>query len=313
MSVKSLPDFFCKQTVALALLIVFIVTNSLPVKAQTSGDPFNKKRFRAVIITEAAISTLTMIGLHYLWYKKFPRSRFHLFNDNNEWLSMDKVGHAATAYNISGVQYDMMRWSGVKNNTAAWVGGLTALGMQTIVEVFDGFSQKWGFSTGDMLANIAGSAIFVSQQLAWGDQRVRLKFSFHKTLFSKYNPSELGANRWQRWIKDYNGQTYWLSLNPRSFMSSNSSIPGWLNVAVGYGAEGMIGARTNPSSIGDKIIPDFKRYRQFYFSLDADMKRFNTNTTSPQLLLSIPNSIKLPAPALEFKKDAPVKFHLVYF
>ena len=313
MSVKSIPVFFPNQAIAVALFIISAFTIAAPAKAQTADVPFNEKRFRTVIITETAISTLTMIGLHYLWYKKFPKSRFHLFNDNSEWLSMDKVGHAATAYNVSGFQYDMMRWSGVNNRGAAWIGGLTALGMQTIVEVFDGFSQKWGFSTGDMLANIAGSALFVGQQLTWGDQRVRLKFSFHKTLFSKYNPAELGTNKWQRWIKDYNGQTYWLSVNPRSFMSSSSSFPAWMNVALGYGAEGMIGATTNPAVIGDKTIPDFKRYRQFYFSLDADIKRFNNNTTSPQTLLSIPNSIKLPAPALEFNKDAAVKFHWLYF
>ena len=95
-----------------------------------------------------------MIGLHYLWYKKFPHSRFHLFNDNAEWLNMDKAGHATTAYNISALQYNTMRWCGINNNRSAWIGGLTALGFQTVIEIFDGFSQKWGFSTGDMLANI---------------------------------------------------------------------------------------------------------------------------------------------------------------
>ena len=313
MPVKNIPGYFSAKAIALVLFIVFIITVAPPAKGQNADLPFNQKRFRTVLITETAMTTLTMIGLHYLWYKKFPKSRFHLFNDNREWLGMDKVGHAATAYNVSGFQYDMMRWSGVKNNNAAWIGGLTALGLQTIVEIFDGFSQKWGFSTGDMLANIAGSALFVGQQLSWGDQRVRLKFSFHKTLFSKYNPAELGANKWQSWIKDYNGQTYWLSINPRSFMGGNSSFPNWLNASVGYGAEGMIGARTNPATIGDKIIPGFKRYRQYYFSLDADLKRFNTNTTAPQTLLSVPNGIKLPAPTLEFNKGAGVKFHWLYF
>lgn len=298
-------------------LIVFLITiypgSIQKAAAQSTNSTINESRFRTVIISEAAVSTLTMIGLHYLWYKKFPKSRFHLFNDNNEWLNMDKVGHATTAYNVSGIQYDVMRWSGVNNRNAAWIGGLTALGMQTIVEIFDGFSQKWGFSKGDMLANIAGSALFVGQQLGWGEQRMRLKFSFHKTIFSKYNPSELGSNKWQRWIKDYNGQTYWLSVNPSSFLSANTSFPSWLNVSLGYGADGMIGARTNPSKIGDKDIPEFKRYRQFYLSLDADLKRIDQNANGPQTLLSLPNILKIPAPALEFKKDSAVKFHLLYF
>ncbi|HMO62742.1 MAG TPA: DUF2279 domain-containing protein [Ferruginibacter sp.] len=282
-------------------------------RAQPNSLPYNSGRLKTVIISEVAISTAAMVGLHYLWYKKFPRSRFHLFNDNGEWLAMDKVGHAVTAYNVSAIQCDLMRWSGVSNTKAAWIGGLTALTMQTIVEIFDGFSTHWGFSKGDMLANIAGSAIFTAQQLAWKDQRIRLKFSFHKTLFAPYNPGELGSNIWQRWIKDYNGQTYWLSINPYSFMKSSTSFPAWLNFTIGYSADGMVAARTNPKRIGQVDIPEFKRQRQFYFSVDADLKRIDKNNQHPQLLLNIPNILKIPAPALEFKKDSAVKLHWLYF
>ncbi|MEN9568850.1 MAG: hypothetical protein RL172_81 [Bacteroidota bacterium] len=273
----------------------------------------NTGRLKTVIISEVAISTAAMIGLHYLWYKKFPKSRFHLFNDNAEWLYMDKMGHAATAYNVSGIQYDLMRWSGVENKKAAWIGGLTALGMQTIVEVFDGFSQNWGFSKGDMIANIVGSALFVAQQHAWGEQRVRIKFSFRKTIYPKYYPGELGANKWQRWLKDYNGQTYWLSVNPSSFMSGSAGFPKWLNAAVGFGADGMIGARVNPSEINGVKIPSFKRRRTFAFSLDADLKRIDNAQQNPRVLLALPNILKMPAPTITWAKDSSAKFHWLYF
>lgn len=273
----------------------------------------NHGRLNGVVITESVIATAGTIALHYLWYKKFPKSRFHLFNDNAEWLSMDKIGHATTAYNFSAIQYDMMRWSGVDNKKAAWIGGLTALGLQTMIEIFDGFSSQWGFSKGDMLANITGSALFVAQQLAWGQQRARLKFSFHKTIYSKYNPSELGANKWQSWLKDYNGQTYWLSVNPASFMSSNTSFPQWLNVSMGIGADGMIGARTNPSMIRNVRIPEFKRQHRYLFSLDVDLKRIDNENMDPRVLLTVPNALKFPAPALSFQKDSAVKFHVLYY
>ncbi len=282
-------------------------------QAKAQHNTINQARLNGVIITEAAITTAVTIGIHYLWYKKFPKSRFHLFNDNAEWLSMDKIGHAVTAYNVSAIQYDVMRWSGVDNKKAAWIGGITALGWQTIVEIFDGFNTEWGFSKGDMLANITGSALFVAQQLAWGEQKARLRFSFHKTIYAKYNPSELGANKWQRWLKDYNGQTYWLSVNPSSFMSSNTSFPQWLNVNMGIGADGMIGARTNPSKIGDVVIPEFKRQHRFMFSVDADLKRIDNRNMEPRVLLTVPNVMKVPAPALEFKKGAAVKYHWLYY
>jgi hypothetical protein len=300
----------------MACIILLFTTAFKPCQAQINNNntgPINNARVTTVVITESIIATAGLIGLHYLWYKKFPKSRFHLFNDNAEWLSIDKVGHATTAYNMSAIQYDMMRWSGVNNNKATWIAGLTSLGLQTIVEIFDGFSQKWGFSKGDMLANILGSTLFMSQQFAWGEQRVRMKFSFHKTIYSKYNPSELGANKWQTWLKDYNGQTYWLSVNPSSFLHSNTYFPKWLNTSIGFGADGMIGARSNPLKIGDKTIPEFKRVHRYLFSLDADLKRIDNDLMRPHTLLSVPNILKIPAPTLEFKKNAATKFNWLYF
>src|SRR5665647_2170674 len=124
------------------------------------SENFNKAHFNLVIISEAGIATLDTIGLQYLWYKKFPKSRFHFFNDNNEWLNMDKVGHATYAYNIAALQYNLMRWSGVKGGTAQWVGGLTGLGYLTLIEILDGFSTEWGFSKGDFGADIFGAVLF---------------------------------------------------------------------------------------------------------------------------------------------------------
>ncbi len=274
---------------------------------------FNQARFNTVVITETVLSTIGLIGLNYLWYKKFPHSRFHFFNDGKEWLNMDKAGHATTAYNMSTLQYNMMRWSGVKNNTAIWVGGLTALGFQTIIEILDGYSTKWGFSVTDMLANILGTTLFMSQQFAFNEQRVQLKFSFHKTIYPAYYPAGLGKNKWQSWLKDYNGQTYWLTINPSTFMKTNTGFPKWLNASFGYGAEGMIGANNNPSIINGKAIPHFERYRQFYFSLDADLNRIDLKNTSPKALLSLPRLIKIPFPALEFNRKTAVKYHWLYF
>jgi len=300
------------------IAVIFIGSLIIPFKnisAQNSipKNNYNEARLKTVVITESVLTTVGLIGLNYLWYKKFPRSHFHFFNDSNEWLNMDKAGHATTAYNMSSIQYNMMRWSGVNNKSSIWIGGLTALGFQTIIEILDGFSSNWGFSKSDMLANILGTTLFMSQQFAFNEQRVQLKFSFHKTIFAKYNPNELGKDKWQRWLKDYNGQTYWLSINPSSFMKSNTSFPSWLNASFGYGADGMIGAVKNPTEINKQPIPFFKRHRQYYFSLDADFKRFNNDNTSAKALLALPQILKVPFPALEFDKDAPVIVHWFYF
>ena len=226
------------------LRLTVLLLLSSPIMAQDFFKPspaYNPGRVNGVVIAEAAIGTVVTIGLNYLWYKKFPRSKFHLFNDNNEWLNMDKVGHATTAYNVAAIQTDLLRWGGVKPGVAALAGTLTALGFLTMVEIMDGHSVKWGFSKGDMLANLAGCALFEGQQLMWGQQRVSLKYSYHHTIFAHYAPGELGSNLPQRMLKDYNGQTYWLSVNIGSFLPASSGFPNWLNFSAGYGAEGMIG------------------------------------------------------------------------
>jgi len=298
------------------LAVVLGWAGSVPASAQDFFKPsptYNPGRVNGVVIAEAAIGTVVTIGLNYLWYKKFPRSRFHLFNDNNEWLNMDKVGHATTAYNVAAIQSDLLYWGGVKRGTSALVGTLTALGFLTMVELMDGHSVKWGFSKGDMLANLAGCVLFEGQQLLWGQQRISLKYSYHHTLFAHYQPNELGNNLPQRMLKDYNGQTYWLSVNIGSFLPGSSGFPKWLNLSAGYGAEGMIGGVTNPKEINGKAIPEFKRYRQYYFSLDTDLYRADGLSPLSTTLLKLNRTFKMPAPTLEWNEVKGWVGHLLYY
>jgi hypothetical protein len=140
---------------------------------------YQPDRLKTVVITEVATGVVISAGLYFLWYRKHPRSHFHFFNDNGEWLQMDKIGHATTAYNVGAIQYDLMRWCGVSKNTAITVGGLTELGYMSIVEIFDGFSSKWGFSRryGN---NIFGAALFAAQQ--GGINKISMKWSSYVTL-----------------------------------------------------------------------------------------------------------------------------------
>lgn len=301
----------------LLLLMLMSLLFNINISAQKdffqASSTYNPVRVRGVVIGEAVLGSAVTIGLNYLWYKKFPHSRFHFFNDNNEWLNMDKVGHATTAYNIASIQSDILHWGGVKPGISALIGSLTSLGFMTFIEVMDGHSDKWGFSKGDMLANIAGIILFEGQQLMWGQQRISLKYSYHQTIFTKYYPQELGSNWRERMLKDYNGQTYWLSFNIGSFISSKSDFPKWLNFSAGYGAEGMIGAVKNPTEMNGQKIPEFKRYRQFYFSFDTDLYRINNVSPFANTLLKLNRTFKMIAPTLEFNEVDCAKFHPLYY
>jgi hypothetical protein len=83
-------------------------------------------------------------------------------------------------------------------------------------------------------------------------------------------------------LKDYNGQTYWLSANVNSFFKS-SKVPKWINIAVGYGADGMITGRTENNPLFSSL--ETKRVRQFYLSFDADLTKIRTNNPHIKTLL----------------------------
>ena len=272
-----------------------------------ASENFNRQRFNIVIISEATVGTLITVGLQYLWYKKYPKSRFHFFDDNDEWLQMDKMGHATTAYNISAVQYNLMRWSGVNRGTSEWIGGATGLAYLMLIEIMDGFSAQWGFSKGDMAADIFGSAFFTAQQALWNEQKIQMRFSFHESIFAKYNPDELGENFPQRLIKDYNGQSYWFSFNIHSFLGKGNNFPTWLNADFGYGADGMTGAVTNPTEVHGNPIPAFDRNRKFFFGIDGAFTKPCT--------ISFPswiNIFRIPTPVIELQEHK-IKFRPFYF
>ncbi|GAA0871615.1 DUF2279 domain-containing protein [Gangjinia marincola] len=269
------------------------------------SDTLHKPRRNAVVLTEAAIGGLTLAGLYQLWYKDYEQSSFRFINDNDEWLQLDKVGHVYSSYHLGRVGADLLAWSGVKKRDQLLYGATLGLGFLTAVEVFDGFSAEWGASTGDLLANAAGTGFYIGQELLWQDQRMVLKYSFHQTQFSAQNPEKLGNGLAEEFLKDYNGQTYWISANVNAFLG-DTLLPNWLNLAVGYGGEGML--------TGIPLADDpTSRYRQYYLSLDIDFRRIKTTSGFLRSVFSVINTLKVPAPTLIYSTEKNLQFSLLYF
>ena len=301
-----------KKGLCLVFLIVFHVAF-----AQNSTDNFLipsdtliKKRQNTVIVSESILVSGTLVGLNQLWYANYPRSSFHFINDNAEWLQMDKTGHLFSTYQIGRAGSEMMKWSGSSKQNQLIYGAGLGLAFLTSVEVLDGFSSQWGFSIGDMAANVSGTTLYVSQELIWNEQRITPKFSFHTTQYAALRPEVLGHSLSEQILKDYNGQTYWLSTNLYSF-SKGSKIPKWLNIAIGYGAEGMISG--NNGNITSLLTPKPERFRQFYLSFDADLTKISTKNHLLKTFFSIFNSVKIPAPTIEYSSHRGFQFHPLYF
>lgn len=276
----------------------------------TPSDTLNKPRRNAVVIAEASLAGLTLVGLDQIWYNDFERSKFRTLNDNNEWLQMDKLGHVMSSYYVGRLGADVLEWSGVREKDQLIYGATLGFAFLTAVEVFDGYSKEWGFSWGDMLANGAGTGLYIGQECLWKEQRITMKYSFHQTKYADIRPEKLGDSFLQQALKDYNGQTYWLSANVQSFFK-DSKVPKWLNVAVGYGADGMLTG--NNEQIDMMLFPDQNRIRQYYLSLDIDLSRIRTNSRVLRSVFEIFNFIKIPAPTIEINSKGKLKLYPVYF
>lgn len=300
-----------------SLLILVILMNAVFSHSQSAVDSFltpsntlNKQRRTTVIISETALAVIALVGLNQLWYADYPKSDFKIINDNAEWNQMDKVGHVFSSYHLGRLSADALQWSGVSEKNQLIYGATTGFVFLTAVEVMDGYSSQWGFSYGDLAANAGGTLLYVSQELAWKEQRIVPKFSFHATEYASARPNVLGSTFSEQILKDYNGQTYWLSANIHSFFKQ-SKIPKWLNVAVGYGAEGMV---TGEDDLVNTIFfPQRERTRQFYLSFDADLTKIKTKSHVLKTIFSLVNTIKIPAPAFEIKSAGGSKFHFLYF
>ena len=321
-----------KRSLILILLVVFhLVSEAQPLfpKMGTSTNISNvfkvsplhlnsaiptKERIFIVTRGSVALWTGSLVVLHKAWYADFPRSSFHFFNDNSEWNQMDKVGHVWTNYHISRLSTEMWKWTGISNTNSVILGGISGVAYGSIIEIQDGFSSEWGFSMGDMAANVAGAASFVSQELAWNEQRILIKLSYlpgrysnsmqarSNELFGKFSP--------ERILKDYNSQTYWASANLNSFFPG-AGFPKWLNISVGYGSDGLLGGTENKwvDEFGNQYnLTDVPRIRNFYLAPDVDLTRIRTKSKFLNTFFYIFNSVKFPAPSLELNSKG--KFRL---
>lgn len=275
----------------------------------TPSDTLNTSRKTAVYISEAAIGGLTLLALDQLWYADYERSKFHTINDNKEWLQMDKMGHVFSSYQMGRLGANVLNWSGASKKEQLIYGSTLGFTFLTAIEILDGFSKEWGFSWGDMMANGVGTGLYIGQELLWEEQRMTLKYSFHQTKYAKMNPEKLGDGLLEELLKDYNGQTYWLSFNMHSFLK-NTSIPKWLNVALGYGADGML---SFDNEIVNNSVVKKNTKRQLYLSLDVDLTKIETKSPILRTVFEVLNVIKLPFPTVEFTDKNGIKLHGIYF
>lgn len=275
------------------------------VQAQVQRDSIDKKQLRNIVLAESALYVGGMTGLGLLWYKDSDSQSFLFFNDNKQWLQMDKVGHAYTAYHLTDINFQLLKNAGMKPKKAMLYSSLSSTAMMLPIEIFDGFSSNYGASWGDALANTIG-AFLPYQQFLFDQNYIYPKFSFSQSPYAKLRPNTLGNNYLEQLIKDYNGQTYWISTDFNIF-SSDNKFPNWLQFSVGYSGNQMV-----YGSPQDNLENGYTANRQWLLSFDLNLSKIEVEQKWLRIMFNVINKVKIPFPTVEWNGKG-VVLHPLYF
>lgn len=289
----------CKIIAFFIVCLIFGIKNvradSIP-PSDSINNKFNNRKIIVPVI-ELSVLSASSVLLWQAWYKGYNHSSFHWFNDNSEWLQMDKASHCNTSYWLTRSNYSLLRWAGYSNTKARWMSVGGAFTAMASIEFFDGMSSEWGASWGDLLANSTGIGIYTIQNLTHTEDLFQLKFSYWPSQYRTMRPKVLGSNEAEGIIKDYNGQTHWLSVSLNN--AGCNFMPRWLNIAIGYGADGMTGGKENyPATIENSL-----RKRSLYISPDFNWLSLHPKKTWAKILVNTLMIIKIPAPTVEFNSS----------
>ena len=219
---------------------------------------------------------------------------------------MDKLGHLFATFHFANLAYFVFGFSIFRSihqypQARIWISGFIGFLLISSIEILDGFSQGYGASIYDLLANLLGFMLFCLQRLLFQQLFLRPKFSFYFTEFAVERPQMFGDSWITQLLKDYNGQTYWYSF-PIHF------LPKWLRIAVGYSATNMLFGR-----IYQNEALGLHPYRRFLISLDVDLLALKTKYQWLNYLMIPANLLRLPLPTLEWNEQEGFVWHWVYF
>lgn len=286
------------------IVIALLFTCQLAYSQSADSTEVDKKRLRVFVASTGILYTASMASLYYVWYENAEETSFRFFDDSDEWKQMDKYGHFFSAFYLSfGVSRSLM-WCNVLDKKAIIWGSVTSFALLLPIEIFDGYSEAYGASGTDLLANAAGASLYFVQAAVWNEVRIHPKFSFQRSNYAQMRPEVLGNNLGKELVKDYNGQTYWMSVDMDKFIR----FPKWLNLAFGFGAEGMVYARDAQNIAAGLGKP----YRQFYIGLDPDLTALKGRSKFWNTMIDIGNMIKIPGPTLEVS-NGKATFHPLHF
>lgn len=179
----------------------------------------------------AAAGLMAAIGLSdWNWgSRSFHFKNEGWFGEDTEYLGMDKLGHAYSGYLLTEYFTQRIAHSTSDRAGAALTGAVLGIGVQTYVEILDGFSDN-GFSSEDFIADGIGAGFSVLRSHIPG---LADKLDFRMEYLPSGNDGRFAP------FHDYSGQKYLLALKLSGFEALEDTPLRFFELHAGYFARGF--------------------------------------------------------------------------
>lgn len=163
-------------------------------------------------------------------------NKFHFedegwFGKDTYALGMDKLGHAYGGYLYADYFAQRIAHSRGDAEGAGITGAILGFGVQSVVEVLDGFSSEYGFSNQDLIADGVGVGFAMLRNTIPG---LSEKLDFRM----EYNPWSAGLGKLGP-FNDYQNQKYLLALKFSGFEQFQDTPLRFVELHAGYFARGF--------------------------------------------------------------------------
>jgi len=286
------------STAAAVAAVAPPIRTASAVRTQCGRDPSE------VAVTRAGVAG-TFVGANALLFRYFKRAWWsgqradHFFfhaDWDQEFRDQDKLGHLFGGYHLARVGDALLRSACVSRGKAlAWSAAYAGL-FQLQIEIWDGLYEKYGFSYADLLANTAGTALFVAQRLDPRLKAFKPTISYSRTAAmrnARNIPGELRPSL------DYSGQTYWISTDVHALLPEEAK-PYWpsiLRVSAGHSITDWIDPRTGAT---------MRAKRKILLSIDLEAERLPGNAPLWRTIKRQIGFIHLPSPVLQLTPELKV-------
>ncbi len=205
---------------------------------------------------------------YFAWYAGQTKDEFRFARER--WFGAttyaggaDKLGHAYANYVMTRIAAQELQWGGYSAGFASAASSLLTLAFFTGIEIKDGYHKGFGFSRGDMLADVVG--IGLANLMLWSPRLDEL-FDFRINYF----PSSLFAESLLHGDvdvgEDYSGMDFgvWLHLGSLQAVRQRDQLwaARFVDVGLGYATRGFLPIPKDPT---------VQRERQPYIGITANL------------------------------------------